>query len=548
MQLRGAAEKLHDILGEQEFVAAFEQYDEYAGKQFDRAWKEFVETLILPSPGSDQPIRNTGVVSNYLNETTIIFPKVDFRFYHSVPNILTGMGILGTFIGLAVGVGSASSGLSSSVPSEIIASMHELLEGASLAFYSSIAGIFLSIIFVGIERRRSRKLHLALREWVDELEKRLRLTTDSEISHKQLEEAKRATAQLERFNTELIFSIQEALEEKIAGRLVPHLERLVEAMDGLRSDRASDAGRMIETSLGQFTAAMQEQTGSQFEEMASIVRDLNVTLKHTSDGFSQKQQDIHTTMDSVIENMKTSMYESTQFMTETLHQSLSGITDIVKDASKQVSDQMSASSNAAAEELGTTIRNLTKDLARTSTDAVSQISGSVHGLQEAADGLSRSTQQSEKILASMTSFVELLNRQSNSISTSHRQIITMSEQLGQVSRDIQISSERSADSVEQTTRSVTLISDLVERLDEHQKSTADAWTQYQERFENIDASLANVFGQIDEGLSRYCEQVEKFSITLDRTFSEAIKNLAGAIGEFNESIEELIPRLPGDAK
>ena len=36
-----------------------------------------------------------------------LLPRIAFGFYHSVPNLLTGIGILGAFVGLAGGVGSA---------------------------------------------------------------------------------------------------------------------------------------------------------------------------------------------------------------------------------------------------------------------------------------------------------------------------------------------------------------------------------------------------------------------------------------------------------
>ncbi len=229
-----ATEKLSKIDGEQGFVEHFEEFHAYAGKNFGRAWEEFVEMLIMPPPGSGDPVRNTSGVSNYLNETTIIFPEVNFRFFRSVPNLLMGLGILGTFLGLAVGVGSADTGLSSGIPSEITASLEQLLSGASLAFYSYIVGILLSLIFVGIERRQSRKLHLDLYNWVDELEKHLRLITAPEIALEQLNEAEDATTQLRQFNTDLVFSIEQALEEKVAGRLTPHLEQLVESIEGLR--------------------------------------------------------------------------------------------------------------------------------------------------------------------------------------------------------------------------------------------------------------------------------------------------------------------------
>lgn len=543
-RFRNAIAKLRLIDGEDGFVEQFEQYHEYAGNQFGRVWEEFVEMLILPPSGSGDPIQNTSEVSKYLNEATIIFPKVDFRFYHSLPNLLMGLGILGTFTGLAVGVGSADSGLSSGIPTEITASLEQLLSGASLAFISSIIGIVLSIIFIWIERAKSRTLHLVLGEWVIELEKRMRLITVPAIALKQLKEAENTTQQLARFNTDLIFTFEQALEDKVAGRLAPYLEQVVNSIEGLRADRISEAGNMIESSLAQFTAAMQQKTGSQFDEMASIVSNLNETLKDASNGFSQTNQDINASMDSLVKKIEASLHETIASMTETLRQSMGGVSNIVADASKQMADQMVLSSNAAAEELRATISELTQELAQTSVAAVSQISGSVHGLEEAANSLSASSKQNEKILTSMTNFVQQLNSLSGIISSSHKEMTVISEKLGRVAHDIQISSDRSVDTLEQTKETVNIIRTLVQKLEEYQQSTTNSWIEYQDRFENIDESLKNVFQQIDEGLVAYCAQVEKFATTLDKTSADVIRNLTGAIGGLNESIEELIPLLP----
>lgn len=541
VKLNEATQRIHEIPGEEGFVRQFEEYSEYAQNLFSRAWDEFVEMLIFPAPGTDDVIQNTSEVSKYLNEATIISPA---RFLHSVPNLLMGLGILGTFIGLAAGVGSANTGLSSGIPSEITASLEQLLSGASLAFTSSIVGIILSILFLGIERNRSHSLQSKLYKWVDELEKHLRLVTVPEIAIKQLKQAELATQQLESFNTELVFSIERALEDKIAGPLVPQLERVVQSIEGLRSDRATDASHLIEKSLNQFTATMREQTGSQFEQMASVVGHLNRSLDDATQGFTKNQENLHSMMDSVISNFKTSLDANTTSIIDTLNQSLEGISNTVTSASNKMSEEVVNAGSEMANHLRTTINGLTEDLASTCMNAISQITDSMTGLDKSTTALNQSTLKSEQVLTSMTNFVGKLNTLSNVISSSHQQINELSAQLERTAEDVQLSSKRAAETLELTRNVVLQMDTTIKRLEENQQSTTEAWNQYQERFENVDTSLAKVFEQIDEGLSRYCAQIEQFSGTLDNATSDAIKNLAGAISEFSEAIEELTPLLP----
>lgn len=60
-----------------------------------------------------------------------------------IPNTQTGIGILGTFVGLLAGIGNI--GFSSA--ETVVTSVQSLLNGINVAFYTSIAGVILSIIF-----------------------------------------------------------------------------------------------------------------------------------------------------------------------------------------------------------------------------------------------------------------------------------------------------------------------------------------------------------------------------------------------------------------
>ena len=541
--LREVNAELKSYQGEEGFVRSFEEYNRQAGKVFGLAWKEFVETLVLPEPDSGEPIRNTGEVSRYLNDATIIFPKVPFGFYHSVPNLLTGLGILGTFLGLAAGVGSASSGLSSGTPSEITTSLQNLLAGASLAFLTSIVGILCSILFVPVERFASRRLHIALDRWVGAIESRLERVTPAGVALQQLEEARRTSTQLERFNTELIFSIEQALEEKIAGRLSPQLERLVETVEGLRQDRSTDAGQMIERVLGRFADAMQERTGSQFDEMASIVTDLNRTLQNASESMARSQQDVRAALDSAMTTVKESMDAGAASMTETLQQSLGDVTRVLADASGGLAEQLTASGTAAATELRNTMGSVTRELADTSLDAVSRISGSLSGLKTAAESLNRSTRQSERMLSEMTNFVDQINTLRATIDAAQQQVAEVSGPVSRAAGDIRAASDKTADALARTSDMVDRVDKLVNTLEQHQQSVTEAWGRYQNRFEGIDRSLARVFQQIDDGLSGYCDQVKQFANELDKTTSETVQQLASATSELSGTIEDLIEHI-----
>lgn len=542
-KLRGLNNELRAIKDEAGFASAFETHNSKAEAAFGLPWTEFVETLVLPAPDTDQPIRNTVDVSRYLNDASIIFPRISFSFYQSVPNLLTGLGILGTFVGLAFGVGAASSGMSSGDPSEITASLQDLLDGASLAFLTSIFGISTSILFVPVVRFWSRRLHLEVSKWVGAIEGRVRRVTPESVALEQLEEARRATKQLKTFNTELVFSIEKALDEGVAGRLTPQIERLIEAVDGIRSDRLTDAGQMVERALDRFTSAMQERTGEQFEEMASIVANLNETLRDSAAGMARTQKDVGETLSTVMTEVQTSMDAGATAMTETLERSLAQVTHVVSGASQQLADQLTESSTTAAAELSQIFSSSSQRIADICSEAVSNISGALRSLAVASESLDRSTRQSEHVLANMSGFVDRINSLRNTIESAHREISGSVASVGQAARETRASSQKTVEATERMGEHFDAAESMFRSLDRHQESVASAWAKYQERFEGIDQSLASVFTQIDEGLSRYCEQVKAFANELDRKTAQTVEYLAGATGELRESIEDLADHL-----
>ena len=400
-----------------------------------------------------------------------------------------------------------------------------------------------SILFVPVERFASRRLHIALDRWVGAIESRLERVTPAGVALQQLREARRAATQLERFNTELIFSIEQALEEKIAGRLSPQLERLVETVEGLRQDRSTDAGRMIEQVLERFADVMQERTGSQFDEMASIVTVLNRTLKNAAESMDRSQQDVSAALDSAMATVRESMDAGAASMTETLQQSLGDVTRVLADASGRMAEQLTASSTSAANRLQDTMGIMTRKLADTGVDAVSKISGSLSGLETASQSLDRSIRQSERMLADMTNFVDQINTLRGTIEAAQRQI---TDTVGPVSRaadDIRAASDKTADVLVRTSDMVERVDTLVNNIEQYQKSVAEAWNRYQNRFEGIDRSLARVFQQIDDGLSGYCDQVKQFANELDKTTAESVQQLASATAELSGTIEDLIEHL-----
>ena len=505
-----------------EFAKQFEEHDRVYSEDFGLPWKEFVETLVLPEPGSDEPIRNTREVSRDLNDQTIVFPEISAAWHLSVPNLLTGVGILGTFIGLAAGVGAASSGLTSGDSETITRSLLQLLDGAALAFFTSIAGIASSLIFLIWERVVSRQCHVALDRWVMALESCLLRVTMEDLALRNLRQAEQTTTQLKKFNTDLIFSIEQALEEKVAGRLAPQLDQILEAFKSFRADRSTDSAAVIGDAIEKFTAALHDQAGSQFDKLEATVKGLDQALKDSSEELAETQRSAQAAIHSMLDGVNQSMTANTEAASETMREAM---------------NRFGAALSSGSE-------HLAKDLAAAGRSAASQIGDSLGGLESAAARLERATQQSEQVLTEMNRFVEQVEALRGSIQKTHQEIAAIAQPVERAARGMNESGAEMAAALQQSSSLVARLEASASAFQEHEQRVAAAWTQYQDRFEGIDRALGGVFQQMDDGLARYCEQVRNFANELDKTTANCVQQLASATTELNHSIEDLMESLP----
>lgn len=86
-------------------------------------------------------------VEDYINED--ILNQVGMSYYNSaIPGTMTGLGILGTFIGLSIGLASFNGDDIYTISDNV----GPLLGGMKVAFHTSVYGIFFSLIFTFVHR------------------------------------------------------------------------------------------------------------------------------------------------------------------------------------------------------------------------------------------------------------------------------------------------------------------------------------------------------------------------------------------------------------
>ncbi len=128
------------------------------------AWRDYDATLVV----DDRRLLSTSPAEEFFNEHRFAPRLVDNRFLHAVPTSLTTLGLLGTFLGLTVGLRAVDLG---STTDELRDGIQTLVAGAALGFTASLWGVAMSLVTNVFERWQERRVVRSVRAlqlgWTD---------------------------------------------------------------------------------------------------------------------------------------------------------------------------------------------------------------------------------------------------------------------------------------------------------------------------------------------------------------------------------------------
>jgi len=374
---------------EEIFAEYYDEFDEEIKKVeiLRHPWSEFTETLII----DENVVRNTHSVKSYFARDDLLGNRVDLRYYSSFPNILTGTGILGTFMGLVSGIYLASDSLLSNDPTLTRAALSTLLSGASLAFLTSIAGLLLSIIFSMLEKKEIHQFEKLRRKWVVDIDKRLQRVTIESINKLVHDEAIKQTRVLQDFGEPLAFQLAEqmgkTLTHTVTAPMSEALTGIQDSIDELIKAQTNSSAEMLEQVTEKMTTSITGSASKEMEDFSSGIAYVTSALEQTMDRVSTQMNDATKSFTSSVQGLSES--------SRNIEKMIAGSAQLTEqqrelmDESKEVNDklvQVSESIESAITAIGESIEKGAEITAEASR-SVESIQTSVTELKDSNDQL-----------------------------------------------------------------------------------------------------------------------------------------------------------------
>lgn len=187
-----------DVQSTETWIAVFKMDILFRQKDLDNMFREYKNHVERQKEEGEI----VSDVEDYINEDVLSL-RTWQGFILQIPGILTGLGILGTFIGLISGISSI--GFSS--VEAALESISLLLAGIQTAFYTSISGVILSILFNILNRLSWNSMLREYGLFVDNFHKTVIPTVEEQSRKKQSRDIKNILSRLDRIPKNPGFSL-----------------------------------------------------------------------------------------------------------------------------------------------------------------------------------------------------------------------------------------------------------------------------------------------------------------------------------------------------
>ncbi|MGB3366012.1 MAG: MotA/TolQ/ExbB proton channel family protein [Acidaminobacteraceae bacterium] len=297
-----------------------------------------------------------------------------------VPGVLTALGILGTFIGLAISLPA----LSNASGSDITIGVQRIADGLSTAFVTSIAGIAASLLWNRKDKKLWEKSNDSLYDLIEKLDSLLAIENPINKLVKIEDYQNQQTEILKSIVTDFAAEMQNVLvpgiKEGISSGMAPSLDRMENVIEGFGSSASENQFDGVSQIVESFVSSMNGALQGQFEELGKTIQELCEWQRETKDELniliegikesSISQNNINNRTSEIIDNMSNyhnSLNASTENMVKQqveLHEltkelnTTSSNTHILFDKVMERSDYIDQSNKAHMDQMQDNIANM----------------------------------------------------------------------------------------------------------------------------------------------------------------------------------------------
>lgn len=435
-------------------------------------WNEFCETLLIEKNSAKEiiSIKNTAQVEVYINKESIIYQQTDMNALETVPGILTGFGLAGTFIAITFALMNFDAD-----PNKMQESIEHLISGLSVKFYSSLAGIMTAIIYTIIKNILFSGLESKLIKIQNKLNKILpKQTVENYLAN--IDKRIYLQTQLNKRNLELFDDLLKKLDTIQIGtdnKLNDIYKEIEDQTGSLKSFLTDmDFSDAIKNAISE---SISNAKPDLIDAISISLDKLDEVKNETFDKLEIMQNQLISTLEELRSNLSNSI-------TNSLNNSLNKLNEVIADL-KNIKQESSAS---LVENLVNELKNIFSNMQDNFTEAI------VGNSDDTIGNLQKSLQESSTYLSSLKDTFEsfMVNMQNQITSSNHQQNEAVKNTINEtISKVSEVNTSIQTGITMQNTQMSEMLNVLTQYTAELHSYETGIRSNYKELTENIQKAL-----------------------------------------------------------
>ncbi len=361
--------------------------------------------------------------SEFINDFSVCkYNKLNLRMLDTAAGTLVGLGLLGTFLGLTLGI----KGFDSSNTERINESIQGLLAGMGTAFLTSLLGMTFSILFTAADKALRHRLYKDVKELTDKLDSeyyiddlvlaninqqnivnQLYKALKNDLQQQALEIANKLTytnaegqnvtignaireiltentkqsKALMSFSTDLAMELNQGFDETLSRQMQQKIVPLMESVDATTKAVVEHIDKMADTVSSPATDMMQSVVDELKQSMQSLINEFSAGLSSSAT--------------SELEHLATQLGTATLAMAD-FPKNMENISATLQVTIEEVKHAISEISNTSANANSTAMQQMQEQI----TYATGAISNAITEVKEVMSGISQSSQEQSNQMVS----------------------------------------------------------------------------------------------------------------------------------------------------
>ncbi|WP_198140733.1 anti-phage ZorAB system protein ZorA [Polaromonas naphthalenivorans] len=327
-------------------------------------WNEYRKTLYDAMPTSGGVVapqwRSTVAAENFWNGQLVVESRVHAEFFKHVPGIFTGLGIIGTFLGLIEGLRNfkvsaltqgGDAATQDSVAQTAQKSLESLMHSVGDAFLISAAAISLAMLATFLEKLLLNSLYAKVDYIAQLLDDKFAAASAEKFLEQTASYTEESATQLKQLKGELIKDLTPILHE-----LSDKQSKMLERLAGSFQERMSEASHnQIEASRDNTTAMADTISGAITNGLSGPLEEIKAAVKQASGdqsataikmlqdvmvSFSQKLNDLFGGQINGINELNHKTAETMQNAVTKLNELVANLQEAGRSSSASMGEQM----------------------------------------------------------------------------------------------------------------------------------------------------------------------------------------------------------------